>query len=679
MAPGAILLNGGTLQYAAGNTTDVTASPYNLSVGPLGGVIDTNGNNVSFAGNISPAASLGAALPGAFQKSGAGILTLNGTLSASVFLLHQGSVVLAGTAQISTATNPVSNADNYSSIGHLPGDVATLTLTGSSTYLAAGDLNIADNNASNGTLNIQDNATVQVRTLYVGKSGSATGVVNQTGGSLIEANNGAGSGDWRIGGAGSSADSAAVGVYNLSGGNFNTGGANFQIGGYGSGTFIQTGGMVYAGGFFSDGRFTGGVGVYNLSSGTVNANSQSASVIGEAGNGTLLLGGGSTFTTQKLLISQDDGSTGVVQQTGGLLIAPNGVAFGQNETGNTALPSTGTYNLSGGTLQTTGFSQFASANETGTVNFNGGILQATQSGVSVLGGLSHAYVQAGGLMLNASIGSVTISQSLQHDPTPGAPAVDGGLNLIGGQLTLTGSNSYTGPTNLVGAVLNISAANAYSNGSSLNVSSGSEMVITSHANGSSYVPVIGSFTNNGQIEINNNAMVIHGATYQTVWNQVAATYNGGAWNGSAGTGGIITSSAAAADTSHLTAIGVATGLSTFEGSSVSSSDVLVKYTYYGDANLDGKVDGTDYSRIDNGALFHLTGWYNGDFNYDGVINGSDYTLIDNAYNTQGAAFAASVASATAQIAGAGSGSVPEPTSLGLTALAAIGMLRRRRR
>ena len=29
------------------------------------------------------------------------------------------------------------------------------------------------------------------------------------------------------------------------------------------------------------------------------------------------------------------------------------------------------------------------------------------------------------------------------------------------------------------------------------------------------------------------------------------------------------------------------------------NDVLVKYTYYGDANLDGKVDGSDYSRIDS--------------------------------------------------------------------------------
>jgi len=107
--------------------------------------------------------------------------------------------------------------------------------------------------------------------------------------------------------------------------------------------------------------------------------------------------------------------------------------------------------------------------------------------------------------------------------------------------------------------------------------------------------------------------------------------------------------------------------------------VLIKYTYYGDANLDGVVDGSDYTRIDSGYITSgSTGWMNGDFNYDGVINGSDYTLIDNAFNTQGAQLAAAIASPTAQIAG-GSSSVPEPTTISLLALGATGLLGRRRR
>jgi hypothetical protein len=106
---------------------------------------------------------------------------------------------------------------------------------------------------------------------------------------------------------------------------------------------------------------------------------------------------------------------------------------------------------------------------------------------------------------------------------------------------------------------------------------------------------------------------------------------------------------------------------TVDGAAVAANDVVVKYTFYGDADQNGKVDGSDYSRIDNGSLTGATGWFNGDFNYDGVINGSDYTLIDNAFNTQGAQLNASVAIATAQVAV--NSLVPEPTALALIGLA----------
>ena len=129
--------------------------------------------------------------------------------------------------------------------------------------------------------------------------------------------------------------------------------------------------------------------------------------------------------------------------------------------------------------------------------------------------------------------------------------------------------------------------------------------------------------------------------------------------------GSIMSSTATTDSTHLTTLGVmlnddGTGNSiyvngvTFDGLTPSAGYTLVKYTYIGDTNLDGKVDGTDYARIDNGYLTNATGWHNGDLNHDGVINGSDYTLIDNAFNMQGAAIpAAEVAVPTAMVAGRG--------------------------
>jgi len=177
--------------------------------------------------------------------------------------------------------------------------------------------------------------------------------------------------------------------------------------------------------------------------------------------------------------------------------------------------------------------------------------------------------------------------------------------------------------------------------------------------------------NGATVDIGKYSMAIANSSLGTINAEVAAAYNGGAWNGSSSSRGVITSIGAAADTTHLTAVGVATGLTSFEGSTIPATDVLVKYTYYGDANLSGSVDGSDYSRIDNGYLGGLTGWYNGDFNYDGVVDGSDYTLIDNSFNTQGAAIASVIVSPTAQIA------VPEPPSVGLIG-AGLVLLRRRR-
>jgi hypothetical protein len=132
-------------------------------------------------------------------------------------------------------------------------------------------------------------------------------------------------------------------------------------------------------------------------------------------------------------------------------------------------------------------------------------------------------------------------------------------------------------------------------------------------------------------------------------------------------------------------------MSTFDGVPVADGDILVKYTYYGDATLTGSVTSADYLQIDNGynSGGALKGWYNGDFNYDGVINGDDYTLIDNAYNSQGLATFAGVsagpaemiASDTDQIApgAVASPEVPEPGTLSLIGLGAAGLLARRRR
>src|SRR5207248_3818742 len=113
--------------------------------------------------------------------------------------------------------------------------------------------------------------------------------------------------------------------------------------------------------------------------------------------------------------------------------------------------------------------------------------------------------------------------------------------------------------------------------------------------------------------------------------------------------------------------------STWAGQTVTGADTLVMYTYGGDANLDGKIDISDYGRIDFNIPLAVSGWFNGDFNYDGKIDISDYGIIDFNVGIQGAAFDTG-ASATPQVA-----SVPEPGSVSLMAIASGALLRRRRR
>ena len=141
------------------------------------------------------------------------------------------------------------------------------------------------------------------------------------------------------------------------------------------------------------------------------------------------------------------------------------------------------------------------------------------------------------------------------------------------------------------------------------------------------------------------------------WIASARNATKGPWLGNG-----ITSSAAANDPLR----GLASG--------IVDDHVWIKYTYNGDANLDGRITSDDYFRIDSGFLKGGGGgWRNGDFNYDGTINSDDYFLIDSAFLGQGEPLdGGGVAGALQSVV------VPEPASLAL-ALAPLLLLGRRRR
>jgi hypothetical protein len=152
----------------------------------------------------------------------------------------------------------------------------------------------------------------------------------------------------------------------------------------------------------------------------------------------------------------------------------------------------------------------------------------------------------------------------------------------------------------------------------------------------------------GKLDLVNNDVVVHGglvgswdgSAYTDLSGLVASGFHGTtAWTGN----GINSSAAAATPSVH--AIGIArahevtsiepTETAVFDNQTVLGTDVLIKYTYGGDANLDGKVNVDDYGRVDSSIGIGVKGWYNGDLNYDGKVNVDDYGVIDSIIGIQG--------------------------------------------
>jgi autotransporter-associated beta strand protein len=632
------------------------------------------------------------------NKYGVGTVSLSATNSyTSNVLVHQGTLDITGTV----------TAGSFNSIGQVAGDTGVMNVHGSGSFTSASDLNIGDTGASNtpatGTLNLSGSGQITINSgggFYVGSGFSsnteANGTVFQSGGTLTA--NGTTDGGFTIGGRTSK---LAIGIYNLSAGTVNAN-TNVWDGGFGTGTMNQTGGTFQSALFLSIGRQTGGKGIWNISAGTLNqTNSADWLVVGEAGTGTLNISGTAQVTTAGVI---------KIGQTGG----------------------TGTINLDGGTLITPAIQQGTGA---ANFDFSGGTLKPSTSTTAFMPTTVTTKVQAGGAIIDTNGFNITIPTALRHDTTLGTNP-DGGLSKNGlGTLTLSGAESYTGATTVNNGTLTlatgsslISTSVTVATGATLNANAGSLSSLTklnsngattfgsnpnsgilpltlagltvgssgavtasspsSHTNRTVLVTGALSFSNpsSGTLNLTSNDLIVHNGSASTIFNEIAQGQTTSATPAGITSSVVATGAANTALGMELNDDGTGTNtplMTTFDGQPVGDTDVLVKYTFAGDADLSGTIDATDYSLIDNGFTNQLTGWRNGDFNYDGVVNGDDYTLIDNAFNTQGTTtFAAlpatpseMIATDTAQIATA----IPEPGSLALVSILAGGLLMRRRR
>lgn len=224
VASGSLTLNGGTLQYTAGFTSNRL-----VTLGAAGGTFDTNGNNSSLAGVISGA--------GALTKIGAGTLTLSGANTYS-----GGTIVNAGSLQGNSTSlqGDITNnaivvfdqslAGTYAGVMEGTGSLVkqntgSLALTGVNTYtggtfLNGGILSVgADDNLGNATGRLTFNGgTLQYSTGFA----SARPVTLNASGGTVDTNGNTATLSGVIGGSGG-LTKAGAGTLTLGGTNTYTG------------------------------------------------------------------------------------------------------------------------------------------------------------------------------------------------------------------------------------------------------------------------------------------------------------------------------------------------------------------------------------------------------------------------------------------------------------------------
>jgi uncharacterized protein YaiE (UPF0345 family) len=159
-----------------------------------------------------------------------------------------------------------------------------------------------------------------------------------------------------------------------------------------------------------------------------------------------------------------------------------------------------------------------------------------------------------------------------------------------------------------------------------------------------------SMPSTGKIDIKDNSLIYdyipgnsplgtwNGTAYTGLMGNIVSGYNNKTWTGNGITSSMAngtTKVVGAAEATNVLKISSAqTG--TYKSETVDGSAVIVRYTYGGDANLDGKVNVDDYVRVDsNVGLAGSNGYYNGDLNYDGKVNVDDYVIIDSNVGIQG--------------------------------------------
>ena len=260
---------------------------------------------------------------------------------------------------------------------------------------------------------------------------------------------------------------------------------------------------------------------------------------------------------------------------------------GLTKTGSGTLTLAGSNSYSGGTTITGGTLSFASGalGSSGLITFDGGVLQWAGGNTQDISGRIASIAGGQAALLDTNGNNVTLASGLSGN---------GGLTKIAaGTLTLGGTNTYTGVTTIEGGTLQINGAS----------------------------PTMNVLTNAGGANLTGGTLVLDytaGADpASTVQSLLATAYGHGFSN--------------TADQFHDTSVTSRIGLGWADSPTINghayANQIVVMPALYGDATLDGVVDGYDLAKILGNYDESGMSWAQGDFTYNGTVDGYDLAKI----------------------------------------------------
>jgi hypothetical protein len=656
---GGATISGGTLStLSSGVIQAINSSTDALAGDPTNsGTFDiTGGSNLGVSGNLTNNGTITVNS----NDSSSSTLTFTGTS-----LSGTGTIVLNGvtTQAVIAGTLTQSATNTISGFGEI---TAALTNNGTVDTNVSGETLtlLTSNMTNNATLEATNGATLTIDGITLSQGSGGQVIANNSTVDLISATLSGGSLTTPSGGviqATSSSTDTLTGDLTNSGTFDITGGSDLNV----SGNLTNNGTIAVNSNdsSFSTLTFTGtslsGTGTIVLNGATSQAvvagtlSQSSTNTISGFGEITAALTNNGTVDTnvsgQTLtLLTSNMTNNGTMEATSGSTLSIVGITLTQGS-GGQVVANDSTVDLisgatiSGGTLTTS----------------SGGVIQATNSSSDVLIGVTNS-----GTFNIVGASNVTVSGGLVNN---GTIAVDSNASSAS---TLTANSAITGTGSLV-------------------INSGGVLRFATNTGGSSQGSV--TISGNGQMDVNNNHFFINYGSGSdpvvTIYGYLKSGYNSGNWNGP----GIMSTAAATED---ATVGALKYGIGWADGkdkiaTGISSGTIELKYTLLGDANLDGTVNGSDFSLLAANFGLGMTNWDQGNFLFTSSVNGSDFSALAANFGQGDSGADASITPADIAALDAFAVAnglpiplitpVPEPACMAMTFLAAATLASRRRR